>query len=61
MTLLNSLGYRQIKCGSASGSRRKFIHDTMPRLTLHQPHPGNILKQYQLEDIVRKLEKRKIL
>jgi predicted RNA binding protein YcfA (HicA-like mRNA interferase family) len=49
--LLNVLGYVQTQSGKTSGSRRSFIHPTAPTISLHQPHPGNILKRYQLEQV----------
>jgi hypothetical protein len=53
-TLFNQLGYKQIE---GSGSRVKFYRES-PRdlISIHRPHPGEILKPYQVKDIVQKLE-----
>jgi predicted RNA binding protein YcfA (HicA-like mRNA interferase family) len=53
-----------IACGyevkTTCGSGRKFIHhDTGATAFLHAPHPGNILKAYQIRDILRHLEQEK--
>lgn len=38
----------------AGGSGRKFIHrSTQATLMLHEPHPGSILKVYQVRDVIR--------
>lgn len=48
--LLSSLGYEQEK---GDGSRRKFIHsESKVVISLHQPHPSNVLKQYQVKEIL---------
>ena len=59
--LLELLGFYEFNKGKTSGSRVVFIHKTVNKLKikLHKPHPKNILKQYQLENIlegVKRLE-----
>jgi predicted RNA binding protein YcfA (HicA-like mRNA interferase family) len=39
-----------------SGSRRKFRHVSGIKLSIHEPHPGNIVKQYALENIIEALQ-----
>jgi len=39
------------KSGKTGGSRVKFIHNTLPPIILHKPHPTPVLKIYQLEQI----------
>ncbi|MFZ5906747.1 MAG: type II toxin-antitoxin system HicA family toxin [Nitrospirota bacterium] len=51
VSLLNGFGYRLAKPGKAGGSRVKFIHETLPPIILHKPHPTPVLKKYQLEQI----------
>ncbi len=46
--LLAKFGYRLDNKGKTSGSRVRFIHTGAPPIDLHKPHPGNILKRYQL-------------
>jgi len=54
--VLFDLGYEPKKTGKTGGSRRKFVHETAPLISLHKPHPGNILKQYQIEQIISTLQ-----
>jgi len=60
-TLLKSLGYVQIKKGKTGGSRVGFIHTECPPINLHKPHPGKILKAYQMREILSMLYREKLL
>jgi hypothetical protein len=51
VSLLNGYGYVLAKSGKTGGSRVKFLHDTLPPIILHKPHPTPVLKKYQLEQI----------
>lgn len=55
--LLRGVGYRQAKPGRTGGSRRRFVHLLYPTIILHQPHPGNTLKMYQVDQVRDILEK----
>lgn len=47
--LLKGLGYEEIKFGKAAGSRLAFIKKPEGHIIrLHRPHPGKIMKRYQL-------------
>jgi len=59
--LLNSLGYKQAKPGRTGGSRRRFVHPTAATITLHKPHPKNILKMYIIDDILEVLKQEGML
>ena len=49
-------GFVLLKGGKTGGSRRKFYNETTKEiLDLHKPHPGNILKAYQLALFIDKL------
>jgi len=50
-TLLMSLGYEEIH---GAGSRVCFSNDNH-KIKLHKPHPGNILKAYQLDLVIEEL------
>jgi len=50
-TLLISLGYNEVQ---GAGSRVCFSKDNH-KIKLHKPHPGNILKAYQLDLIISEL------
>ena len=55
VSLLQSLGYKPVKPGKTAGSRRRFSHPDHGLISLHQPHPGNELKKYQIDQIVEVL------
>ena len=50
-TLLLSFGYKEIQ---GAGSRICFSSESH-KIKLHKPHPGNILKRYQLELVIDEL------
>jgi predicted RNA binding protein YcfA (HicA-like mRNA interferase family) len=52
LKLLAEHGYEPRKNGRTGGSRRRFIHDTKQTIILHEPHPSNILKEYQLKLVI---------
>lgn len=55
--ILVAEGFEELKTGKTGGSRRKFYNEqTKEILDLHKPHPGNILKRYQLDDVIEKLK-----
>jgi len=60
--ILLGLGYNEDSKGKTSGSRVAFIHpDSLHIIRLHKPHPGNILKAYQIEQIVDELTRRSLI
>jgi hypothetical protein len=58
VSILNYFGYKELKTGKTGGSRRKFSDSENNIISLHKPHPGNILKSYQLKDILIHLKER---
>ena len=44
--VLNYFGYVENKNGKTGGSRRRFVDGENNIITLHKPHPSNILKPY---------------
>ena len=56
VTLLSSLGFLEEKAGKTGGSRRRFGSETGVIISLHKPHPQNILKMYQMEQVREILE-----
>ncbi len=56
--ILSHFGYKELKKGKTGGSRRKFADDTKSMINLHKPHPGKILKHYQVKDVVGILKER---
>ncbi|MDR2934553.1 MAG: type II toxin-antitoxin system HicA family toxin [Candidatus Adiutrix sp.] len=61
ISLLRHLGYTQAARGHTGGSRVAFINDDGDYLRLHKPHPRNILKRYQVEDLLAALKERGLL
>jgi hypothetical protein len=58
MSLLGSMGHVEVRSGRTSGSRIAFCHaKTRHIIRLHRPHPGDIMKMYQLEMIIEGLKK----
>ena len=55
-SLLNKLGFFEYNKGKTSGSRVKFTNEQNVQIELHNPHPRNILKPYQIKDIIGKLK-----
>jgi hypothetical protein len=60
-TLLSSLGYSMETAGKTSGSRVVFTDKDGNYIRLHKPHPRNILKLYQIDDIAANLTERGLL
>ena len=57
-TLLKSLGYSMETMGKTSGSRVIFSNQDGDFIRLHKPHPRNILKLYQIDDIILNLKEK---
>lgn len=56
-SLMDVFGYELRTTG---GSGRKFIHsETQATLFMHQPHPGKILKAYQVREAIYFLKQEK--
>ncbi|MDO9260774.1 MAG: type II toxin-antitoxin system HicA family toxin [Flavobacteriaceae bacterium] len=56
INVLKHVGFEQISQGKTSGSRRKFVNEKNQIISLHEPHPQNVLKSYQLAIIIEYLE-----
>lgn len=60
--LLKHFGYDEYKKGKTSGSRRAFVNGKSGHIIrLHRPHPKNILKMYQINDIIDELSKQNLI
>jgi hypothetical protein len=54
--VLNHFGYHEKSSkGKTGGSRTKFINDQKDIISLHKPHPSNIVKKYVSKQIIEKL------
>ena len=54
--LLNKLGFIENNKGRTSGSRVEFKDIYGRKIILHKPHPENIIKTYQICEILINLE-----
>ena len=61
VTLLGQVGYHPVKGGKTGGSRVSFSDGLGDYLRIHKPHPGNILKLYQIDDVIASLKERGLL
>jgi hypothetical protein len=60
--LLKGFGYEEIKSGKTSGSRVAFISRISGHIIrLHRPHPGNIMKKYQMDLVEEALRAKGII
>jgi len=60
-TLLGQLGYFIKRDGKTSGSRVAFSNGESDYIRLHKPHPRNIMKLYQIDDVIIALSERGLL
>ena len=52
--LLSNEGYKQQQ---GSGSRVVFFNEELKHnIKLHKPHPGNVLKRYQIDLVIQELK-----
>jgi HicA toxin of bacterial toxin-antitoxin, len=49
--LLRGFGYEVERKGKASGSRIRFNRSGSPPINLHRPHPGPVVRRYQLREV----------
>ena len=60
-TLLNYFKYKQEPGGKTGGSRVAFSNDNKDYIRMHKPHPRNILKTYQVKNLINDLIERGLL
>lgn len=57
-TLLRYLGFIEDNKGKTSGSRVTFFSDNLNEvIRLHKPHPKNVMKEYQIKQVIATLKK----
>lgn len=59
--ILNKIGFSENNKGKTSGSKVRFGNKDGIKIELHKPHPKNILKPYQINEIIKKLEKGELI
>ena len=47
--------------GKNRRSRRRFVHPHAPVISLHKPHPGNIVKTYVVGEVLRLLTEERLI
>lgn len=57
-SVLGEYGYESLKTGKTGGSRRKFVDKYNNMISLHKPHPGNIVKRYALKQVIDNLKEK---
>jgi predicted RNA binding protein YcfA (HicA-like mRNA interferase family) len=56
--ILSLFGFIELKKGKTGGSRRKFADDKKNVIILHKPHPGNIVKEYAIKQVIEQLKEK---
>jgi hypothetical protein len=51
-------GYEEITGGKTGGSRRRFVDSKKNVITLHKPHPSNIVKGYAIREVIAHLKEK---
>ena len=59
--LLESVGYEETRRGRTGGSRRRFVHAQAPAINLHRPHPGNIVRMYVVDEVLRLMTEEELI
>ena len=59
--LLANYGFEEIQTGKTGGSRRGFLNKDNIPIKLHKPHPKEILKSYQIEQIIETLKQENLI
>ena len=59
--LLTAFGYVKSNKGKTSGSRVIFKDKDGHPIMLHKPHPGNIVKQYAVRQVLEEFQSKGLL
>lgn len=59
--ILNSFGFIENNKGKTSGSRVVFVNENDDKVEMHKPHPGNILKSYQVNKLLNILKEMEVI
>lgn len=55
VTLFYYFDFQEEAKGKTGGSRRKFVDAQGNVISLHKPHPRNILKEYAIKQVIERL------
>ncbi len=53
---MEGFGYEKSNKGKTSGSRLIFKNGAKRPIMLHKPHPGNIVKEYAMKQVLEDLK-----
>ena len=59
--ILNNFGFVEDNKGKTSGSRVIFANENGEKVEMHKPHPGSILKPYQVKKLIDVLEETEVI
>lgn len=59
--ILNNFGFIENNKGKTSGSRVEFKNNSNKKIILHKPHLSNILKPYQINEIIKQLREWEVI
>ncbi|MBS1531398.1 MAG: type II toxin-antitoxin system HicA family toxin [Bacteroidetes bacterium] len=59
--VLAYFGYEELTGGKTGGSRRRFVDGNKNIITLHKPHPANIVKAYAIREVITHLTEKGLL
>lgn len=59
--LMNYFGYGLATGGKTGGSRIAFANDNKDYIRMHKPHPRNVLKAYQVQNLIDDLKERDLI
>jgi hypothetical protein len=51
-------GYQELTGGKTGGSRRRFVDGNKNIITLHKPHPANVVKTYAIREVIAHLKEK---
>ena len=60
-SLLNKLGFFENNKGKTTGSGVEFKDKYERKITLHKPHPNNIIKPYIIKAILKNLKEWRVI
>jgi len=56
--ILIHFGFTELRKGKTGGSRRKFADEKKKVIIMHKPHPGNIVKEYAIRQVIEHLKEK---
>ena len=59
--LMSCFGYGLVAGGKTGGSRIAFANANKDYIRMHKPHPRNVLKAYQVQNLINDLKERDLI